>query len=404
MLKFVLRVLTLSILLFTLSFSNHTTRAGGTQVISLNLNHVVGWTDTYIQHFFAEQNLAFRTAGLSSREIRKNYILKDSTDKYRVTYKGDKGPGLGKKIVFIASDHEYRSEESLPALARILAKRYGFTCTVVWALDDDGNILPGSSNLKGLEVLDDANLMVIFTRFANFPDEEMQHINDYLERGGPVMGFRTATHAFNTKGNAKWEHYDYAYNGPMTEWKDGFGKLILGETWVGHYGANHKQASKLIIEDAQKDHPIMRGVKDAWAHSGGYKAFPENMGATVLARGKILNGMTPDAAPDTSKEMMPVAWVRNYKLKSGATGRAFTTTHGASEDLLSDGFRRMAINAAFWCMGMERQIKPGNNIDFVGPYMPTTFNFSGYKANVKPSDLAGFESLIMPGEVVKEKK
>lgn len=327
----------------------------------------------------------------------------DEADKYRVVYKGERGPGLGKKIVFIASDHEYRSEESLPALARILAKRYGFTCTVIWALDENGNILPGSSDIKGLEVLDDANLMVIFTRFANFSSGQMQHIDNYLERGGSVMGFRTATHAFNIKGNPEWEHYDYAYKGPITEWKEGFGKIILGETWVSHYGTNHKQASKLIIEDAQKNHPIMRGVKNAWAQSGGYTAYPEKMGATILARGQVLNGMTPDAASDTSKKLLPVAWVRNYTLKSGATGRSFTTTHGASEDLLNEGFRRMAVNAAFWLVGMERQIKSNNNIDFVGPYKPTTFNFSGYKANVKPSDLAGWKSLIMPGEVVKPK-
>src|ERR1700712_6148982 len=69
--------------------------------------------------------------------------VEGDTDKYRVVYKGDSGPGVGKKIVFIASDHEYRSEESLPALARILAKRYGFTCTVVWALDEKGYIMPG---------------------------------------------------------------------------------------------------------------------------------------------------------------------------------------------------------------------------------------------------------------------
>lgn len=329
--------------------------------------------------------------------------VENPDDKYRVVYKGDAGPGVGKSIVFIATDHEYRSEESLPALARILAKRYGFTCTVVWALDDKGYILPGGSNLKGLELLDDADLMVIFTRFANFADPEMQHINDYLQRGGPVMGFRTATHAFSNKGNSRWEHYDWAYNGPMKEWKNGFGKLVLGETWVSHYGTNHKQASKVVVEDAQKEHPIMRGVKDPWAQSGGYTAYPEKMNATVLARGQVLNGMTPGSPADTSKKMLPVVWVRDYKLPSGAVGRAFATTHGAAEDLLSEGFRRMTINAAFWCLGMEDKIKADNNIEFVGPFAPTTFNFSGYKANVKPSDLAGWESLIMPGEVLKAK-
>lgn len=325
-------------------------------------------------------------------------------DKYKVVYKGEQGPGKGKNIVFIASDHEYRSEESLPALARILAKHYGFDCTVLWALDDKGNILPGSSNLKGLEVLDNADLMVIFTRFSDFADEDMQHFNAYLESGKPVIGLRTATHAFHNKDNAKWNHYDFRYDGPKTEWKNGFGQLVLGETWVDHYGTNHKQATRLDVEAAQKDHPIMRGVTNAWMQSGAYLVHPEQRGATILATGQVLNGMTGDSPADTSKPKLPVAWVRDYTLPGGKTGKAFATVHGASEDILNEGFRRMLVNASLWAVGMEDQIKPDNNIAFVGPYQPTTFNFDGYKANVKPSDLAGFESLIMPGEIVQPKK
>ncbi|HYH55510.1 MAG TPA: ThuA domain-containing protein, partial [Anseongella sp.] len=294
-----------------------------------------------------------------------------------------------------------RSEETLPALARILAKRYGFTCTVIFGLDEEGNILPGSSNLRGLQVLDDADLMVIFTRFSDLGNEEMQHIDDYLERGGPVVGLRTATHAFNNPDNAKWAHYSYQYDGPMESWKDGFGEMILGETWVGHYGTNHEQASRILIEKGQADHPILRGVKEVFVQSGGYNAEPEQRGATVLARGQVLNGMTPGSPPDETKQELPVAWVRNYKLDSGTGGRVFTTTHGASQDLLNEGFRRMLVNACFWAMGMEKEIKPESNIDFVGPYKPTTFNFDGFKYPVKPSELAGWKSLIMPGEIIK---
>jgi type 1 glutamine amidotransferase len=321
--------------------------------------------------------------------------------KYRVIYKGDKGPGVGKNVVFIATDHEYRGEESLPALARILAKKYGFTCTVVYALDDQDHILPGGSNLHGLEILEKADLLVMFMRFADFDDEEMEHIDNYLKRGGPVVGFRTSTHAFSNKKNAKWGHYSWDYKGPKTAWKDGFGELVLGETWVSHYGTNHKQSSRIVIEENVKKHVIMRGVKDMWVQSGAYTTYPKG---TVLARGIVLNGMTPDSEADNTKEQLPVAWVRDYQLESGKKGRAFATTHGASEDILNDGFRRMVINSMFWAMNMEKLIKPKNDIAFVGPYKPTTFNFSGYKVGVKPADLAGWDSLIMPGEVMKKKK
>lgn len=349
-------------------------------------------------------------ANLKLRKTNAFYSKKNDTldkkeneiEKYRVIYEGNKGVGKGKNIVFVATDHEYRSEESLPALARILAKHYGFTCTVIWALDDNRNIFPGGSNLKGLEVLKKADLLLIFTRFANFENEQMTYLDDYLQRGGPVIGLRTSTHAFSNKKNAEWGHYSYDYEGSKTACKGGFGEYILGETWVGHYGENHQQASKLLIEEENKEHPIMRGVSNAWAQCGGYKAFPQGKDLKVLARGRVLNGMTPNSEPDTTKEEMPVAWVRKYELENGASGRAFTTTHGASEDLLSDAFRRILVNACLWSIGLENEIKANNNIDFVGEYSPTTFNFKGYKSNVKPSDLSGWKSVIMPGEILKK--
>ena len=80
----------------------------------------------------------------------------------------------------------------------------------------------------------------------------------------------------------------------------------------------------------------------------GYKAFPLK-GSITLAKGRILNGMKADAEPDKSKEEMPVVWVRSYKSKSGKEGRVFTSTHGASEDIVNEGFRRMLVNGALWC-------------------------------------------------------
>jgi hypothetical protein len=312
-----------------------------------------------------------------------------------VTYKGDKGPGAGKHIVFLAGDHEYRSEETLPALARILARRYGFTCSVFITTDPQtGFIEPGSSHVAGLEALKTADLMVVFLRFQDFPDDQMQHVADYLGRGGPVVGFRTATHAFQIKRpNARflkytWKDGDAAYPG-------GFGRQILGETWVSHYGKNHAQSSRLVLQADQASHPILRGVKDVWVQSGGYTAYPIE-GSQVLAIGRILDGMTPDSPPAADKKELPVAWYRTYESASGTRGRVFTTTHGASEDLLNEGFRRLSINGILWATGLESAIRADNDVGFVGPFQPTTYNFKGYVRGVKPADLAGWESPIMP--------
>ena len=109
----------------------------------------------------------------------------------QITYQGGDGPGKGKHIVFVASDHEYRAEETCPALARILAQHQGFKTTVLFGVDGNGHIDAGASDVKGLEALKDADLMVIFARFLDLPDDQMKHIADYVERGGPIAGLRT---------------------------------------------------------------------------------------------------------------------------------------------------------------------------------------------------------------------
>jgi Trehalose utilisation len=312
-----------------------------------------------------------------------------------VVYEGDKGPGHGKHIVFLAGDHEYRSEESLPELARILAKHYGFKTSVFFNVDPaTGFIEPGNSKMAGLEALDKADLLVIFLRFQDFPDDQMQHIVTYLDRGGPIVAFRTATHAFQIKRpDAKFAKYDWQNKDEA--FKGGFGRQILGETWVSHYGTNHKQSSRLILDPSQLNHPILRGVKDVWVQSGGYTADPLQP-STILARGQVLNGMTPDSPPATDKQQQPVAWARTYATASGKTGRVFTTTHGASEDLLNEGFRRMAVNACLWAAGLENKIKADNDVSLVGPYHPSTFSFGGHVKGAKPSDMAGWDTPIPP--------
>ncbi len=326
-----------------------------------------------------------------------------AADAHSVVYEGESGIGAGKHIVYIASDHEYRGEESLPALARIMAKRYGFKCTVIFGLDpSDGTILPGSSDIAGLEVLKDADLLIIFMRFINLSDEEMQHFVDYVDRGGPIIGLRTSTHAFQIPPGRKFHQYDFRY--PGDEYSMGFGRQVLGETWVTHYGENHRQSSILAIEQDNKEHPVLRGVKDMHTQAGGYTAYPLAP-STVLVRGIVLNGMSIDSPVDTSKELMPVVWVREYASQSSVKARIFATTQGASEDILNEGYRRLLVNAHLWCLGMDEDIKPENPVDFVGAYNPSPFKFSGYRRGIKPSDLAGWDSPIMdPDAPVSETK
>ena len=144
-----------------------------------------------------------------------------------LVYEGTEGPGKGKHIVFIASDHEYKSEEALPELARIMAKHHGFKCTVLFGVDaKTGDIKPGNSYIPGTEALAHADLMVIFTRFQDLPAEQMQPIVDYLNRGGPVIGLRTATHAFKIPKTSPFAKFDFQNKG--ADYTGGFGPAGSG--------------------------------------------------------------------------------------------------------------------------------------------------------------------------------
>ena len=312
-----------------------------------------------------------------------------------VVYEGESGPGKGKHIVFIASDHEYRGEETCPAIARILAKKYGFKCTVLFGLDDEGNIKAGSSNIPGMEALDTADMMFLFMRFLHPDEESMAHFEAYLDRGGPVLGLRTTTHAFN---GIKGKYANYNYNTKDEDFEGGFGRQILGETWnpkkgAGHYGRNHKFSTQLNTVPEQAEHPVMTGCKDMHAMAGAYSAVPMP-DSVILATNQVLDGMKPTDNAIAEKEPQPAVWVRTYKSKSGKEGRVFCSTQGASEDIISDGFRRCIINGTFWCMGMEKEIKPDMDVAFVGPYNPATFSFGGERKGVKPVDIEGWDSPI----------
>lgn len=305
-----------------------------------------------------------------------------------VVYEGKEGPGVGKKIVLVSGDEEYRSEEALPQLGKILAVRHGFTCTVLFAIDKkDGSINPNEvGNIPGLEALKSADLMIIATRFRNLPDDQMQMIVDYVESGRPVIGLRTATHAFNLSGDSKFKKYTWTNK----EFSGGFGRQVLGETWVAHHGAHGSESTRGLIVPGKEQHPILRGIKsgDIWGPTDVYTvANPLPGDSEPLVFGQVVKGMNfDDPALDGPKNnpMMPVAWVKSYTGESGKKARIFTTTMGAATDLIAEGTRRMIVNAVFWCLGMEDKIADKTAVDLVGEFKPTPFGFNRFVKGVRP--------------------
>src|SRR4051794_13306375 len=156
-----------------------------------------------------------------------------------ITYEAKDGPGKGKHIVFISGDEEYRSEEGLPMLAKILSQRHGFKCTVLFAVDKDGTINPDNQkSLPGAAALDTADAIVMLLRYRNWPDEQMKHFVDAYQRGIPIIGLRTSTHAFQYPKGSTSNYKNFST----------FGKRVLGEQWVNHWGKRKQEATRGIIE------------------------------------------------------------------------------------------------------------------------------------------------------------
>jgi hypothetical protein len=307
-----------------------------------------------------------------------------------VTYEAAPGPGGGKHIVFLTGDEEYRSEEGLPMLAKILAKRHGFNCTVLFSINPtNGNIDPNcQTNEPGLEALDSADLCVMLLRFREWPDDKMKHFVDYLNAGKPIIGLRTATHSFSYQRNKTSPYAKYDWN--SSTWLGGFGRQVLGDTWVSHHGEHGKQSTHGVINEAMKDNPILRGVSDLWWPTDVYTVSHLPPDAKVLVWGQVLSGMQHDDFPvpgDRNTPLMPLVWEREYKGETGNVSRIVATTAGAAVDLKNEGLRRLIINSCYWAMRMEDKEPAMADVDFVGDYNPTYFGFDRGQKGVKPDDL-----------------
>ena len=305
-----------------------------------------------------------------------------------VHYKGKAGPGKGKHVVLVSGDEEYRSEECLPMLGRILAERHGFDCTVLFSVNEKGEIDPNNQkSVTDSKAMASADLIIIALRFRNWPDEDMKHFVDAYHRGVPIIGLRTSTHAFQLRQGS---YRDF----------NSFGKKVLGEGWVSHWGGHKREGCRGVVEESNKNHPILKGATDVFADSDTYEAAPP-ADATILMRGLVTDSLKPDSKPVTGKKKknratgkvqdvnepaMPVAWTRELKNPEGNTNRLFCTTMGAATDFKSEGLRRMIVNGVFWGLGMEDKIDGKANVTPIGEYNPTFYSFNGFRKGVKPSD------------------
>ena len=312
------------------------------------------------------------------------------------------GEANGKHIVLIAGDEEYRSEEAMPMMGEVLA-RQGFKCTVLFSLADDGKTVDPNkqTSLSNPQALDSADMVFLNIRFRNWPDETMDKFQAAMERGAAVMALRTTTHAFKIPNNAKYARYSFNHKGP--DWKGGFGREVLGETWVNHHGHHAYEGCRARAEAGQENHPIMKGVGEIFVTSDVYGAKPKEP-STILVRGYVTETLKPDSKDldAKNKPAQPVVWTREFTWPNGKTSKVLTSTMGAGIDLLDDNLRLLLVNAAHERLGLPVPDKVDASLP--AGYKPSFYKVGQYRKNCTPADfISGGKAHQMPAYPVPDR-
>jgi len=272
----------------------------------------------------------------------------------------------GKTVVLIAGDEEYRTEESMPMLAKILSQHHGFDTKVIFSWDPTKTYIDPNhqDGLIGLEELNHADLMIIGTRFRKLDEVQLKPLSDYVKSGKPIIGIRTATHAF--RGNGKLT--DSIKLGE-------FGLKVLGEKWVSHHGKHKGQGARGVLEQENSKHPILNNVKDLFAPSDVYGVKHLTKDDQILMRGAVTETLDPSSKNiegDKNNPMMALAWLHPYQAE-GKKGLSFCTTAGASVDLVDESLRRLIVNAAYFLT--KQSVPEKANVEYVDPFYPSFYGF-----------------------------
>jgi hypothetical protein len=267
-----------------------------------------------------------------------------------------------------------------------LSKHHGFDCTVLFSVNEKGEVDPTvpapfkdktkRHNIPGLKYLAKADCVIWLSRFMHLPEDQMQHFYDYFDSGKPLIALRTANHGF-------WGGLQYKKSGKNISLRE-----MLGGSFMGHHGGWHREATRGIVVSHNKKHPILIGVEDIWGTSDVYRCHndrnPFPMDCTSLVLGQPLINLKKDAPPNTEKEPLPVAWTKTWTGNKGLESKVFHFTMGSAVDFENEGVRRMTVNAVYWGLGMEKEIKPDSSVAIIGDYKPLKAGFNYEKLGVKP--------------------
>ncbi|MDR1981142.1 MAG: isochorismatase family protein [Tannerellaceae bacterium] len=250
-------------------------------------------------------------------------VSTDFLGKKQFKFKGDSRP----RIAFLTAESEYRANQRLPEFAHELTLKNIHSDFALGVPIMEG---PGRHNLENLQILDDADLAVIFIRRRALEPEKMKAIKDYVASGRPLLGIRTASHAFDAKGNvpregggivaATSEHASDL----LAQWPE-FDKEVWGGNYQGHYG-HLNTGTGITLVPGMENHPILKGVAPFTSPNWLYQNRPLRTPKAQV----LLLGSNPDV-PDE-----PVMWLNGDRI-------AYTSL-GHWDDWKIDSFRLLMFN------------------------------------------------------------
>jgi hypothetical protein len=272
-----------------------------------------------------------------------------------------------RSIAFVAADDEYRSDVTMPFLAKLVQGTTGVRTSMHFATGDDG--IGGSGKKPDINArtgltddwqLQGADASVLFMRFRELGYNQMLAFGAATTHGLPLVGFRTSTHAFRYRGDTEG----------AKQWNERFPTETWGTSWKHHHG--HSSKTRILPPDAEAaKHPVLAGVTipadglivPSWL----YHVEPLPDDCRVLLWGESIDSERPDAP-----KRQPILWVREKPRKQGLPSQriAFTTL-GHPADFLEPEVRLLSVQMIAWAVGEEARMDDAARLKIrTAPYLP----------------------------------
>lgn len=278
----------------------------------------------YVSHFTGNSLMA----EYIEKYVCPTIVSTDFTARKQFRFSNDKRP----IVAFLTAEGEYKANQHLPEFGHELLLKEGYNCEYSTGFPlMEG---PGRHNLENMQILNDADLAVIFIRRIALEPEKMALLKDFVNRGKPIFGIRTASHAFDAKGNVPREGGTVVaskekVSGLLEQWP-AFDSAVLGGNYQGHY--DHLEEPTVInIIPGMEQHPLLKGVPAEGFNSKNwlYKNAPlRSPNAQVL-----LTGTIPNQKPE------PVLWVNNT-----GKNKVVYTSLGHWEDWNTPAVQHLFVN------------------------------------------------------------